>query len=131
VDAPQEVIMFHRSISLAAVAAVSVVWSVQAETLEPIQGKSIDLGTLTGITYYTVEPEGFRVVATLLPRGTDVPVRFVATLAPGQSVTLSTPRDVGEPPVQVRLIRQGEQLFVDGGMGVSASITESSQRNRP
>ena len=72
-----------------AVAASFVAGGVHAETLKPIQGGSIDLGTLAGIAYYTVEPEGYRLVATL---GSDTPVRFVATLAPGQSVTLSTPR---------------------------------------
>jgi hypothetical protein len=70
-----------------AVAAVFVAGGVHAETLIQGSGRSIDLGTLAGIAYYTVEPEGYRLVATL---GTDTPVRFVATLASGQSVTLST-----------------------------------------
>jgi class 3 adenylate cyclase len=34
---------------------------------------------------------------TLTPRGAETPVRFVATLGPGQAVTLSTPRKLGEP----------------------------------
>jgi hypothetical protein len=96
-----------------AVAAVFVASGVHAETLKPIQARSIDLGTLAGIAYYTVEPEGY-LVATLTPSGTDTPVRFVATLAPGQSVTLSTARMLGESAVQVRFMRQGDELFVAG-----------------
>ena len=72
-----------------AVAAVFVAGGVHAETLKPIQGRSIDLGMLAGIAYYTVEHEGYRLVATL---GSDTPVRFVATLAPGQSGARFLPR---------------------------------------
>jgi hypothetical protein len=105
----------HRNTrSSCAVAAVFVAGGVHAETLKPIQARSIDLGALAGSAYYTVEPEGYRLVATLMPSGTDTPVRFVATLAPGQSVTLSTARMLGESAVQVRFMRQGDELFVAG-----------------
>ena len=96
-----------------AVAAVFVAGGVHAETLKPIQARSIDLGTLAGIAYYTVEPEGYRLVATLTPSGTDTPVRFVATLAPGPSVTLSTARMLGKSAVQVRFMRRiAVEIFV-------------------
>jgi len=85
-----------------------------ADTIQPIEGKDIDLGTLGGIVYYTVEPNGYHVVATL---GTDTPVRFTATLAPDQSVTVSTPRAVGEPPMEVRITRHREQLTIDSRAG--------------
>jgi hypothetical protein len=52
-------------------------------------------------------------VVTLTPRGAETPVRFIATLAPGQSVTLSTPRKLGEPPVEMRFQHLGDGLFVD------------------
>jgi hypothetical protein len=95
-----------------AVAAVFVAGGVHAETLIQGSGRSVDLGTLAGIAYYTVEPEGYRLVATL---GTDTPVRFVATLASGQSVTLSTPRMLGQLAVEVRFMRRGDELVVDDG----------------
>ena len=103
-----------------AVAAVFVAGGVHAETLKPIQGRSIDLGTLAGIAYYTVEPEGYRLVATL---GSDTPVRFVATLAPGQSVTLSTPRMLGQLAVEVRFMRRGDELFVSDGAKLPERVT--------
>jgi hypothetical protein len=104
--------MLGRTISLAGVASMLVPSGVRAETIQPIEGKSIDLGTLTGIVYYAAEPEGYRVVATL---GTDTPIRFTATLAREQSVILSTPRGLGEPAIEVRIMRRGDQLLVGGG----------------
>jgi hypothetical protein len=103
-----------------AVAAVFVAGGVHAETLKPIHGRSIDLGTLAGSAYYTVEHEGYRLVATL---GTDTPVRFVATLASGQSVTLSTPRMLGQSAVEVRFMRRGDELFVDDGAKLPEGVT--------
>ena len=103
-----------------AVAAVFVAGGVHAETLKPIQGRSIDLGTLAGIAYYTVEHEGYRLVATL---GTDTPVRFVATLAPGQSVTLSSPRMLGQSAMEVRFMRRGDELFVDDWAKLPEGVT--------
>ena len=94
-------------------ALVLVAGGARAETLYPMQGKTIDLGTLGGTIYYTVEPDGYRVVATL---GTESPVRFIATLSPEQSFSLSIPRRLGEPAIQVRIQRHGEQLVVEGGM---------------
>jgi hypothetical protein len=48
-----------------------------------------------------------------MPSGAETPVRFIATLAPGQSVTLSTPRKLGEPAVEVHFQHLGDDLFVD------------------
>jgi len=97
---------------LAAVAAVAVAGTLHAGPLEPIAAHNVDLGALAGVAYYTVEPNGFRLVATLLARGTDTPFRFVATLAPGQRVTLSVARNIGEPTAEVHFIRRGEELLV-------------------
>ena len=96
-----------------AVAMTVVSGGVYADSIKPIEGKRIDLGTFDGIAYYTVMPDGYRLVVTMMPSGTQTPVRFIATLAPGQSVTLSTPRKLGEPAVEVRFRHQGESLFVD------------------
>jgi hypothetical protein len=106
--------MFRRFGLLAVACALFIAGSAYAEPLEPIQGESFALGTVTGVVYYTVEPAGYRVVATLQVGEAQTPVRFVATLAPEQSVTLSTPRGAGEPAIEVRFARHGEQLFVDG-----------------
>ena len=82
--------------------------------LKPIEGESFTLGTVSGVVYYAEGAAGYRVVATMTDAADGTVVRFVATLGPEQSATLSTPRGVGEPATEVRRVRQGDKLFVDG-----------------
>jgi hypothetical protein len=112
--------MFHRfgfdRFGLGAVAAALLVaGSARADGLKPIEGKSFSLGTVSGIVYYTPGPAGYRVVATMLDAADGTVVRFVTTLAPEQSVTLSSPRGAGEAAIEVRLVRHGDSLFLDDG----------------
>jgi hypothetical protein len=107
--------MPYRIALLAAVAAVAFAGAVHAEALKPVHAHKVDLGSLAGVAYYTVEEEGHRLVVSLKAPETDTPLRFVATLAPGQAVTLSVPRHVGEPPVDVHFVRHGERIEVNGG----------------
>ncbi|PNE12388.1 MAG: hypothetical protein CR217_03810 [Beijerinckiaceae bacterium] len=86
---------------IAAALALAAIGPAHTEGLKPLQGQVIDLGDVSGVAYYTVERDGFRVVATLAKKDQDaVPVRVVAVLAPGQSLTLST------PPNAVEIIRR-------------------------
>jgi hypothetical protein len=52
-----------------AVAMTVVSGGVYADTIRPIQGKRIDLGTFGGVAYYTVERDGYHLVVTLTPSG--------------------------------------------------------------
>jgi hypothetical protein len=106
--------MSRLSVLPAAFAAAAIASVLHAEPLDSIEAQKVDLGALAGVAYYTVEPDGYRLVATLVARGTDTPFRFVATLAPGQRVTLSAGRDTGEPATEVHFTRRGERLVVDG-----------------
>lgn len=107
-----------RHTILVAALALAFVASASAEVLKPVQGRDIDvqgidLGAMSGVVYYTAEPDGFRVVATLGQQGEDnVPVRVEAVLAPGQSVMLSTPRGVGEAPEAVEISRRADTVLV-------------------
>ena len=101
----------HRTI-LAAAFALTFAGAAQADGLRPIEGRSIDLGEVSGIAYYTVEPDGFRVVATVAQGEAGTPVRLEAVLAPGQSVVLSTPREGGVAPNAVEISRHGDQVLV-------------------
>ena len=107
-----------RHTILAATLALGFAGSAFAETLKPVEARDIDaqgidLGTVSGVVYYTAEPDGFHVVATLAQGGEDnVPVRVEATLAPGQSVVLSTPHGVGEAPETVQISRQADTVLV-------------------
>jgi hypothetical protein len=102
-----------QSVILAAVLGLAVSGPALARDLQPVQSQGIDLGDVAGDAYYTVEQDGFHVVATFAQRdGTSTPVRFQAVLAPGQGVTFSTPRAVGEQPVSVSIRRQDQRLIV-------------------
>ena len=107
-----------RHAILAAALALAIAGSASAEVLKPVQARDInaqgiDLGAVSGVVYYTPEPDGFHVVATLAQGGKDaVPVRVEAILAPGQSVVLSTPHGVGEAPETVQISRRAETVLV-------------------
>lgn len=129
--------MFHRFGVLAAAALLLVAGNPRAVSLKPAEAKIVDLGAVSGTVYYTVEPTGYRVVATLLltglpPRlpsghspGVSSVVRLVAILGPEQSITLSSPRRVGEPEIEVRFVRHGGQVFVEDS-GQVDEVTNAS-----
>jgi hypothetical protein len=85
---------------------------VYADELKPTRPQKFDLGEVSGIAYYTVERDGFHVVATLAQDNAGTPIRFQATLAPGQSVVFSTPREIGVAPLAVEISRQGNEVIV-------------------
>ena len=93
--------------------ALASVGPANAEGLKPFQGQVIDLGDVSAVAYYTVERDGFRVVATLAKKDEDaVPVGVAAVLAPDQSLMLSTPRETGAPADAVEIVRRADTLLV-------------------
>ena len=100
----------HRTIAAALLALAA--GAAQADALRPIEAKRIDLGTVAGVGYYTVERDGFRVVATLAQGEAGTPVRVEAVLAAGQRLILSTPRAAGVPENAVEIRRRGDQVLV-------------------
>ena len=82
--------------------------AAQANGLKPIEGRSINLGDVSGVVYYTVEPNGFRVVTTLAQGEAGMPIRFVSVLAPGERVLLSTPYQAGA----LEISRTGDDVTV-------------------
>jgi hypothetical protein len=102
-----------KQTALAAALALLPFGPAHADGLKPFQGRVIDLGDVSAVAYYTVERDGFRVIATLAKKAEDaVPVRVVAILAPGQSLTLSTPHEAGAPDDAVEIVRQADTLLI-------------------
>jgi hypothetical protein len=103
-----------RISSFLTAAALGMALSGQAlaDDLKPVQSQTIDLGDVAGDAYYTVQQDGYHVVATFAERGGSRPVRFQTVLAPGQAVTFSTPRAAGEQPVSVSIRRQDGRVTV-------------------
>ncbi|WP_292625056.1 hypothetical protein [Mesorhizobium sp.] len=85
---------------------------LHAGELSAMAGESIDLGGFRGVVHYTDENDGYRVIATIAEGETGIPVRFSATLAEGQSATISVPRKLGEPEQNLEISRSGDKLTV-------------------
>ena len=100
--------MLIRSTLFAAALTLASLGGAHANGLRPIQGQSIHLGDVSGVAYYTVEPDGFRVVTTLAEGEAGTPIRFVSVLAPGQRVVLSTPYQAGA----LEISRNADSLLV-------------------
>ncbi len=95
---------------------LSLVGTGYADGLKPIQAQRIALPGIYGTAYYTVEPDGFRVVATLGNEGGEsVPLRVRALLSAGQSIAFSTPGAVGTQGETIEIMRRGDEVLVSRG----------------
>ncbi|WP_245323651.1 hypothetical protein [Bradyrhizobium shewense] len=103
-----EIVMSIRNTLFAAALGIVSLTAAHAEGLRPIEAKSIDLGGISGVAYYTVERDGFRVVATLAQGQTGTPFRVVSLLTPGQRLLLSTPQPAGV----IEISREGDSVLV-------------------
>src|ERR1700730_21503 len=93
-----------RRALFATTVALAFVGPARADGLRPVEAKSIDLGGVSGVAYYTVERDGFHVVTTLAQGEAGTPIRIVSVLAPGQSVVLSTAGQAS----RLQISRQGD-----------------------
>ena len=100
--------MSIRTILFVAAFGVASVVTAHADGLRPLEGKSIDLGGISGVAYYTIQRDGFHVVATLAQGEAGTPIRVVSVLAPGQRVVLSTPQQANS----IEISRQGDSVLV-------------------
>jgi hypothetical protein len=99
--------MSIRSMLVAAAFTIAVLPAAHADGLRPVDARSIDLGEVTGVAYYTVERDGFHVVTTLAQGIAGTPIRVVSVLAPGQSVAFSTPQQGA-----LEISRNGDNVLV-------------------
>jgi len=100
--------MSIRNMLFAVAFGVASLTAARAEGLRPMAGKSIDLGEISGIAYYTGERDGFHVVASLAQGEAGTPIRVVTVLAPGQHVVLSTRQQSGA----IEISRKGDSVLV-------------------
>jgi len=105
-------VMSVRNMLFASAFALTSLTAAHADGVRPIQARSIDLGEVSGVAYYTVERDGFHVVTTLAQGDAGTPLRVVSVLAPGQSVILSTPRSATHLAGAIEISRRGDSLFV-------------------
>jgi hypothetical protein len=105
---PKEIAMSIRNMFVAAALLLASLEGAHAGGLRPIDARSIDLGGVSGVAYYTVERDGFHVVTTLAQGIAGTPIRVVSVLAPGQSVAFSTP----DPASALEISRNGDSVLV-------------------
>ena len=79
---------------------------------------TVHVGAMSAMTYYTTEPDGFRVVTTVQEDGRDapIPVRFVTTLQDGQKAVVSVPAELGAKAWALELVRDGNHVVVNPPM---------------
>jgi len=106
-------------------ALLTATGTAAASELAPGNGHSIQLGSFNGAVYYTIEQDGYRVVATMASGAEQQPIRVVSTLAPGQRVMISVPQAVGQPSVDFEILRDGKALFVSDPDFVPAAALEN------
>ncbi|CDX11738.1 conserved exported hypothetical protein [Mesorhizobium sp. ORS 3324] len=104
---------------------LTVTGSAAASELAPANGHSIQLGNFSGAVYYTVEQDGYRVVATMASGAEQQPIRVVSTLAAGQRMTISVPQAVGQPSIDFDIVRDGKALLVSDPILVPATAMEN------
>lgn len=96
--------------SLAVCALLLGTTVVQAEEIRPLGARSIQLGSVNGVAYFTQERDGFRIVATIADGEDGTPIRVSATLADGQSLRVSVPHGAGEMEEAMEFFRDGDVL---------------------
>jgi hypothetical protein len=100
--------MSIRNMLIATAFAFASLTTAYADGLRPIEAKSIDLGDVSGVAYYTVERDGFHVVTTLAQGEAGTSIRVVSVLASGQRVVLSTANQAS----RLEISRQGDSVLV-------------------
>jgi|ERR1700722_15267816 hypothetical protein len=100
--------MSVRNMFFATAFALASLGAAHANGLHPIEAKSINLGKVSGVAYYTIERDGFHVVTTLAQGEAGTPIRVVSILAPGQRVVLSTPDQVDA----LEISRKGDSVLI-------------------
>src|SRR5215468_2715889 len=85
---------------------------VHASEMAEFQAEGIRLEGFIGVVYYTNAADGYHVVATIADGERGTPVRFEATLADAQKMTISIPGKPGEKSRIIQISRTGGKLML-------------------
>jgi hypothetical protein len=102
-------IIFIATIGLACLAASAP----RADPLAPLEAREIALGGVTGVAYYTIEPEAYRVVATFAGDGDGPRIQVEALLADDSAILVSTSPALGGRGETVSIRRHNGWLTVE------------------
>jgi hypothetical protein len=87
----------------------------EAQQIREMTGFDIALGEFSGVLYCVPDADAYHVVATVSSGDRATPLRFIATLAEGQSVVFSVPGKMGEPERRLKVARTRDRLLVTDG----------------
>ena len=76
----------------------------QVKEPRPVEAKSIHPSDVTGTAYYVVRLSDYQLEATMATGDATAPVRFVGSLVPGQTVTISVPGETWSAVCSNRLL---------------------------
>ena len=117
----------YRYIALAALFPAAA--PAHAGELVPYGTESIVLGSIRGVTYFTEVQGGYRVTTTLTDGEAGLPVRFEATLADHESLTISVPGWENWTRGQViEISRAGDRLVVSDPQPAADKIVVTGPR---
>jgi hypothetical protein len=102
-------VIFIAALGLACLAADGL----RADPLAPFEARDIALGGVTGVAYYTVEPEAYRVVATFAGEGNGPRIQVEALLTGDSAILVSTPPALGGRGEAVVIRRSDGWLTVE------------------
>jgi hypothetical protein len=92
-----------------------------AGDLAPGDAHSVHLEAVDGVVYYTVEQDGYRVVATMASGAAEPPIRVITSLAPGQRLVIAVPRTGDRPSADLEIQRNDEALLVNDPVSSSTA----------
>jgi hypothetical protein len=92
--------------------ALGLSTSALAGPMEPTHGYSVDLGQIRGSAYYTVEPDGLRLVAIFAEGENGKPIRLNVTLSPNQRLRVAVPGEMHGPTSEIEFVREGDEVVV-------------------
>jgi hypothetical protein len=99
------------SASAAAFLGLAVHSSVAfAGDMQPLAARTIDMGAVQGVAYYSEEADGLRLVATV--SAGESAFRVISTLADNQKVILAVPRTVDQDEKTITFRRTGDSVSV-------------------
>lgn len=98
-------------ITVAAITAFT--GEADAAQMKPLAARLTDLGDASALSYYTIEKQDYRVETVIQIKGhEDQPLRFTASLRPGQSSIISVPGGVAGRSVNLWIARVGDRLLI-------------------
>jgi hypothetical protein len=98
-------------LTASAVISAAPAEDLRSTELHSMEAKSLRLGEVNGIAYFTVQGQGYRLAVTFAGLGGS-PVRLVSTLLPGQEVAISAAASVGGSGPAIEFSRQSDRLIV-------------------